>query len=69
MNSNMRWRRCSQCPPCKDIFTALLVLDCVISSSDANKIVKAMDEIQDFMSKIYKNDLKQKSIDSYFTKQ
>jgi len=42
--------------------------DC--SSSNANeKIVKAMDEIQDFVSKIYKNSLKQRSLESYFKKQ
>jgi hypothetical protein len=47
------------CPTRKDAFTALSVSDCVISSSDANeKIVKAMDEIQDCVPKIYKNSLK-----------
>jgi hypothetical protein len=34
---------------CKDTFTALSVLDCVITSSDADeKIVKVQDAIQDF---------------------
>jgi hypothetical protein len=42
----------------------------VISSSGADeKIVKAMDKIQDFVSKIYKNSLKQTSFESYFKKQ
>jgi hypothetical protein len=54
----------------KDTFTELSVLDTVISASDANeKIVKAMDDIQDFVSKIYRQSLKQRSIDSYFKKQ
>jgi hypothetical protein len=54
----------------KDAFTALSVLDRVNSSSDDDeKIVKALEEIQDFVSKIYKNSLKQRSIDSYFKKQ
>jgi hypothetical protein len=40
---------------CKDAFTALSLLDCVIHSHDADeKIVKAMDEIQDPEYKIYK---------------
>jgi hypothetical protein len=53
-----------------DAFTALSVLDTVISASDADeKIVKAMDDIQGFVSKIYRQSLKQRSIDSYFKKQ
>jgi hypothetical protein len=57
-------------PTRKDAFTALSVLDTVISASDADeRIVKAMDDIQDFVSKIYRQSLKQRSIDSYFKKQ
>jgi hypothetical protein len=57
-------------PTRKDAFTALSVLDTVISASDADKkIVKTTDDIQDFVSKIYRQSLKQRSIDSYFKKQ
>jgi hypothetical protein len=43
------------CPTWKDTLTALWVLDAVISASDADeKIVKAVDDSQDFVSKIYK---------------
>jgi hypothetical protein len=57
-------------PTRKDTFTALSVLDTVISASYANEeIVKAMDDVQDFVSKIYRQSLKQRSIDSYFKKQ
>jgi hypothetical protein len=57
-------------PTRKDTFTAFSVLDCVISSCDADeKIMKAINEIQDFVSKIYKNSLKQRSVDSYFKTQ
>jgi hypothetical protein len=46
-------------PTWKDAFTALSVLDTVINSGDADeKIVKAMDDIQDFVSKIYRQFLK-----------
>jgi cellulose biosynthesis protein BcsQ len=39
-------------------FTALSVLDTVITATNADeKIVKAMDDIQDFVSKIYKKSL------------
>jgi hypothetical protein len=49
---------------------AMLVLDTILSASDANeKIVKAMDDIKDFVSKIYRQFLKQRSIDYYFKKQ
>jgi hypothetical protein len=48
---------------------ALLVLDSVTSLSDADIIVKAIDKLQDFMSKVYNNSLKQRLIDSYFKKQ
>jgi hypothetical protein len=58
------------CPTRKDTFTALSELDTEISASDADeKIVKAMYDIQDFVSKIYRKSLKQRSIDSYFKKQ
>jgi hypothetical protein len=54
MGRKRRGRRCSplpERPTRKDAFTALSVLDCVISSRDADeKIVKALDEIQDFVS-------------------
>jgi hypothetical protein len=46
-------------PTRKDAFTALSVLDTVISASDANeKILKVMDDIQEFVSKIYRQSLK-----------
>jgi hypothetical protein len=46
-------------PTWKDTFTALSVLDTVISAGDANeKTVKAMDDIQNFVSKIYRQFLK-----------
>jgi hypothetical protein len=49
---------------------ALSVLDTVISASDADEnIMKAMGDIQAFVSKIYRQSLKQRSIDSYFKKQ
>jgi hypothetical protein len=49
---------------------ALSVLKTVICASEANeKIVKVMDDIQDFLSKIYKQSLKERSTDSYFKKQ
>jgi hypothetical protein len=45
----------SALPTWKVAFTALLVLDTVISAGDTNeKIVKAMDDIQDFVSEIYR---------------
>jgi hypothetical protein len=57
-------------PTRKDAFTTLSLLGTVISASDANeKIVKVMDDIQDFVSEIYKWPLKQRSIKSYFKKQ
>jgi hypothetical protein len=57
-------------PTREDAFTALSVLDTVISANDANeKIVMAMDDIQDFVSKIYRQFFKQRSTDSYFKKQ
>jgi hypothetical protein len=31
-------------------------------------IARAMDELQDFVSEVHKNSLKQRSIDSYFKK-
>jgi hypothetical protein len=57
-------------PTWKDGLIALSVLDTVISASDADdKIVKVMDDIQDFVFNIYRQSLKQRSIDSYFKKQ
>jgi hypothetical protein len=55
-------------PTWKDTFTALSVLDTVISANDGDdKIVKATDDIQDSVSKIYyRQSLKHRSIDSYF---
>jgi hypothetical protein len=54
-------------PTRKDAFTALLVLDTIISASDSNeKIVKAMNDIQESVSKILKQSLKQRSIEPYF---
>jgi hypothetical protein len=48
----------------------LLVLDSVVNVSDADdRLIKAMDELQDFVSKVYKNSFKQRSIDSHFKKQ
>jgi hypothetical protein len=52
----------SACPARKDTFTALSVLDTVICESDADeKIVKTMDDIQDFVPSIYRQSLKQRS--------
>jgi hypothetical protein len=46
------------------------VLDSVLSVSDADdKIVKAMDKLQNSMQKVYKNGLKQSTIDSYYKNQ
>jgi hypothetical protein len=43
---------------------------CVTSSSDADEgNVNAVDELQDFVSKVYKNTLKQRSFELYFRKQ
>jgi hypothetical protein len=54
-------------PTWKDAFTALLMLDTVISENDADeKIVKVMDDIQEFVSKIYKQSLKKRSTELYF---
>jgi hypothetical protein len=42
----------------------------LISASDVDeKIEKAMDDIQDFVSKIYRQSLKQRYTDSYLKKQ
>jgi hypothetical protein len=57
----------SACPAQKDTFMALSVSDTVISASEADdKIVKVIDDIQDFVSTIYMQPLKQRSIESYF---
>lgn len=43
----------------------LPVLGSIVSSSDANdRFIKAMDELQHFVSNTYKNTLKHKSIES-----
>jgi hypothetical protein len=52
-------------PGCKYALMTLSVLDCIISLCDVDgKIVKSMDELKDFVSKMYKNTLKQKPIES-----
>jgi hypothetical protein len=57
-------------PSRKGAYMALSVFGTITSSSDADKkIVKLMEDIQDFVSKIYKQSLKQRSTESYFTKQ
>jgi hypothetical protein len=54
----------------KDALMALSVLDFIISSSDADEgVVKVMDVLQNFVSKVYKYTLKQKSFELYFRKQ
>jgi hypothetical protein len=51
-------------PAWKEAFKTLAVLDAVIIASNADdKILRAMDDIQDFVSKIYKQSLKQSLID------
>jgi hypothetical protein len=52
-------------PPHQDAIMALSVLDTVECASDTNDIMKAVDELQDFVSKVYTNDLKQSSSNSY----
>jgi hypothetical protein len=54
---------------CEDILMALLALDSIPSLSDPRIIVKAIDKLQDFGSKVYKKSLKKRSVDSYFKKQ
>jgi hypothetical protein len=57
-------------PPHKDALMVLLVLNSVVSAGDADdRIMKAMDELHDFTSKVYKNSLKQSSTNSYFGNQ
>jgi len=48
---------------------ALLALDLIPSLSDPRIIVKAIDKLQDFDSKVYNKSLKKRSVDSYFKKQ
>jgi hypothetical protein len=49
---------------------ALLLLDSVVSSSGADKrIVKAVDDLKNFVSKVYVNTLKQRSFESYYKEQ
>lgn len=56
--------------PCKEALMALLLLYSAVSESDADdRIMKVMDELQDFVSKVHKTCLKQRSTDSYFKKQ
>ena len=43
---------------CEDILMALLALNSIPSLSDPCIIVKAIDELQDFMSKVYNENLK-----------
>jgi hypothetical protein len=58
------------CPTRKDALMALSELEIVISANDADeKIVKTIHDIQDFVSKIYKQSLKQRSIEPHFKKQ
>lgn len=46
------------------------VLDSVLSASEAeDKIVKSMDKLQTSVPKVYKNGLKQSTIDSYYKTQ
>jgi hypothetical protein len=48
---------------------ALSLLDSAISSTDANvRIVKAVDEVKDFISTVHKNALKVRSVELYFKK-
>ena len=52
-------------PPHQDAIMALSVLDTVECASDMNDIMKAVEELQDFVSKPYKNGFKQSSSNSY----
>ena len=57
-------------PPRKEALMVLSLLYSAVSASDAdNGIMKAMDELQHFVSKVYKNCLQQRLTDSYFKKQ
>lgn len=57
-------------PPRKEALMVLSLLYSAVSASDAdNGIMKAMDELQHFVTKVYKNCLQQRSTDSYFKKQ
>jgi hypothetical protein len=54
-------------PPHKVAVMALSLLDVVVIASDTDdRIVKVMDELQDFVSKVYENSLKQRSVDFCF---
>lgn len=48
---------------------SLSLFDMVINASDGEKIVKAVDDIQDFVSKIHTQSLKQRLITLYHRKQ
>jgi hypothetical protein len=54
----------------RSCIVTLSVLDSVVSSCDADKRVgKAMDELKNFVSKVYENTLKQRSVESYYKEQ
>jgi hypothetical protein len=56
--------------PHKDALMLLSVPDSVLSASDTDdKIVKAMDKPKNSVPKVYKNGLKQSTIDSYYKNQ
>jgi len=56
--------------PRKEAVMALLSPYPAVSESDADDgIMKVMNELQDFVSKVHKTCLKQRSTDSYFKKQ
>lgn len=52
-------------PPHQDAIMALSVLDTVECVSDTNDIMKAVDELQDLVSKVYTNGLKQSPSNCY----
>jgi hypothetical protein len=48
------------CPTQKEAFTALSILDSVVQCTDVDECdTKVMDTMQEFLSKIYKDSLKQ----------
>jgi hypothetical protein len=51
-------------PPHQDAIMTLSVLDTVECASDMNDIMKAVDELQDFVSKVHTNGFKQSSSNS-----
>jgi hypothetical protein len=58
-----RWRKPH--PPHQDATMVLSLLDKVECASDMINIMKAVDELQDFVSKAYTNGFKQSSSNSY----